>query len=69
MHKCMVRVAKTTGNVFVFLVLLIIGVMYYQYMFLIWGPHVFGIPSLLTHGLLKKALWLPLWSYSSTSSF
>ena len=42
MHKCMIQVAKTTGNVFVFLVLIILGVVYYQYVFIIWGPYVVG---------------------------
>ncbi len=49
MHKCMVQVAKTTGNIFVFLVLFILGIMYYQYVFLIWGPHIFGIVLVSSH--------------------
>ena len=38
MHKCMVRISKTFGNIFVFFLLFILGLAYYQLVIQVWGP-------------------------------
>ena len=42
MHKCMVRIAKATGSLFVFVVLGILAFVYYEYVFWVWGPLLVG---------------------------
>ena len=37
-----VRPAKIIGNLFVLFVLLVIGLIYYTYVALVWGPRVEG---------------------------
>lgn len=37
-----VRPAKIIGNLFVLFVMLVIGTIYYTYVFVIWGPRTVG---------------------------
>jgi hypothetical protein len=38
------QAAKVSGSLFVVLVLFIIGIVYYPYVFLVWGPDITGKP-------------------------
>ncbi len=43
MHKCMVQLNKTSGNLFVILLIVILGLAYSQLVLLVWGPSLFSI--------------------------
>jgi len=49
-----VRPAKIIGNLFVLFVLLVIGLIYYAYVGLVWGPRLNGIRYLMALILINK---------------
>ena len=51
-----VRPAKLIGNLFVIFVLLIIGMIYYSYVGVIWGPRIVCTYFLFLHFCFRKLL-------------
>ena len=59
-----VRPAKVVGNLFVLFVLLVISLIYYTYVFLIWGPRsVNSLGVMVMLALFHLLFVLLVWSF------